>query len=187
VFLLVDRVLGKPEDGRYAELRRARGDRATGWFFWFFQAQAIAAVFFSLPALLSAINPSPEWHPLEFAALAIWVVAFAGEVTADRAAAGIQDESHEHRQDVSGRVVALLEAPQLLFRMGHLGGVRAVCDGVAVGMAGLALPRHAAVSAVQVTGIPATEAQALRSRGEAYRRYQQTTSAFVPWFPKPAA
>ena len=29
---------------------------------------------------------------------------------------------------------------------------------------------------------PATEAQALRSRGDEYRRYQQTTSAFVPWF-----
>ena len=35
----------------------------------------------------------------------------------------------------------------------------------------------------RVTGIPATEAQALRSRGEEYRRYQQTTSAFFPWKP----
>jgi len=31
-----------------------------------------------------------------------------------------------------------------------------------------------------VTGIPPTEAQALRSKGDAYRRYQETTSAFVP-------
>jgi len=38
-----------------------------------------------------------------------------------------------------------------------------------------------------VTGIPATEAQALRSRGEEYRAYQRRTSAFVPWFPKPVA
>jgi len=35
-------------------------------------------------------------------------------------------------------------------------------------------------SILQVTGIPATEAQALRSKGEAYRRYQQTTSALIP-------
>jgi steroid 5-alpha reductase family enzyme len=35
---------------------------------------------------------------------------------------------------------------------------------------------------LRVTGIPATEAQAIRSRGDEYRRYQQTTSAFVPWF-----
>ena len=36
----------------------------------------------------------------------------------------------------------------------------------------------------KVTGIPATETQALKSRGEDYRRYQESTSVFVPWFPK---
>ena len=40
---------------------------------------------------------------------------------------------------------------------------------------------------LRVTGIPATEAQALCSRGDQYREYQRTTSAFVPWFPKGAA
>jgi steroid 5-alpha reductase family enzyme len=35
---------------------------------------------------------------------------------------------------------------------------------------------------LKVTGIPATEAQSLRSKGEAYRAYQRTTSVFVPWF-----
>jgi len=37
---------------------------------------------------------------------------------------------------------------------------------------------------VRVTGIPATEMQSLRTKGEDYRRYQQEVSAFVPWFPK---
>ena len=36
----------------------------------------------------------------------------------------------------------------------------------------------------KVTGIPYTEMQALRSRGEDYREYQETTSAFIPWFPR---
>jgi steroid 5-alpha reductase family enzyme len=39
---------------------------------------------------------------------------------------------------------------------------------------------------LRVTGIPATERQALRSRGDAYREYQRTTSAFVPWFRRSA-
>ena len=34
------------------------------------------------------------------------------------------------------------------------------------------------------TGIPATEEQALRTKGDDYRQYQRTTSAFVPWIPK---
>lgn len=37
---------------------------------------------------------------------------------------------------------------------------------------------------LRVTGIPYTEQQSLRSRGEAYRAYQLTTSPFIPWFPK---
>jgi steroid 5-alpha reductase family enzyme len=37
---------------------------------------------------------------------------------------------------------------------------------------------------LKVTGIPRTEAQALASREEEYRNYQQTTNAFFPWFPK---
>ena len=36
----------------------------------------------------------------------------------------------------------------------------------------------------KLTGIPATVSHALKSRGEAYRASQRSTSAFVPWFPK---
>ena len=39
-------------------------------------------------------------------------------------------------------------------------------------------------SLFKVTGIPATEAQCLRSRGDAYRGYQRRVSRFVPWFPR---
>jgi steroid 5-alpha reductase family enzyme len=40
---------------------------------------------------------------------------------------------------------------------------------------------------LRVTGIPLTEEYALKSKGEAYREYQRTTSALVPWFKKPPA
>ncbi len=39
----------------------------------------------------------------------------------------------------------------------------------------------------RVTGIPYTERQAIKSRGDDYRDYQRTTSAFLPWFPKRSA
>jgi cyclopropane-fatty-acyl-phospholipid synthase len=35
-----------------------------------------------------------------------------------------------------------------------------------------------------LTGIPFTEQQALRSRGDNYRLYQKTTNVFFPWWPK---
>jgi steroid 5-alpha reductase family enzyme len=36
----------------------------------------------------------------------------------------------------------------------------------------------------KVTGIPLTEEYAVKSKGDLYRTYQQTTSPFVPWFRK---
>lgn len=35
-----------------------------------------------------------------------------------------------------------------------------------------------------LSGIPFTEKQALRSRGEDYRDYQRSTPMFFPWFPR---
>jgi steroid 5-alpha reductase family enzyme len=37
---------------------------------------------------------------------------------------------------------------------------------------------------LKVTGIPPAEASSLRSKGEAYARYQNITSILIPWFPK---
>lgn len=37
---------------------------------------------------------------------------------------------------------------------------------------------------LRVTGIPPTEAAALLRKGDAYRDYQRTTSAFIPWPPR---
>jgi steroid 5-alpha reductase family enzyme len=37
-----------------------------------------------------------------------------------------------------------------------------------------------------VTGIPPTEAQAIRSKGDAYRDYQRRVSRFIPMPPKRA-
>jgi steroid 5-alpha reductase family enzyme len=39
-------------------------------------------------------------------------------------------------------------------------------------------------SIMKVTGVPATEAQALRSKGDAYREYQARVSRFIPRPPK---
>lgn len=84
VHLLYDRVFGRPEEGRHADLRhRHRGD-ANAWFFWFFEAHAVAAVCFSLPALVAVVNPREGFSPFEFAGAGLWIIAFTGEVTADR-------------------------------------------------------------------------------------------------------
>jgi steroid 5-alpha reductase family enzyme len=56
--------------------------------------------------------------------------------------------------------------------------------GAPYGWTALASPLLMLYLVLRVIGIPPTEKRALRSRGEDYRRYQRTTSAFVPWFPR---
>jgi len=84
VHVLYEQVFGRAEDGRYADLRQRHGGDANAWFFWFFEARAIAAVCFSLPALAAAVNPREGFSPFEFVGAVLWVVASTGEVTADR-------------------------------------------------------------------------------------------------------
>jgi len=70
--LLRDRVLGKPEDGRYARMRAALGRHASAGFLAFFLFQAGLVLLFALPfVLLSADARPPGWHTL--AAVAIWL------------------------------------------------------------------------------------------------------------------
>jgi steroid 5-alpha reductase family enzyme len=84
VHLLYDRVFGRPEEGRYADQRQRHGGDANAWFFWSFEARAVAAVCFSLPALVAVVNPREGFSPFEFAGAGLWILAFTGEVTADR-------------------------------------------------------------------------------------------------------
>jgi steroid 5-alpha reductase family enzyme len=187
VFLLVDRVVGKPEDGRYVELRRARGERADAWFFWFFQAQAVAAVFFSLPALLSVVNRSPVWQPLEFVAMALWVMAFAGEVTADAQLLAFKKDPANKGKTCQVGWWRYSRHPNYFFEFVIWVAYALFATASPWGWLAWLCPATLLYLLFKVTGIPATEAQALRTRGDAYRRYQQTTSAFVPWFPRRAA
>lgn len=82
IHLLRDRVLGKPEEGRYARMRAAMPGW-DGWgFFVFFQVQATWIALFALPFLAVAGAPAPPlWAAL--LAAAVWLTGFAIESIAD--------------------------------------------------------------------------------------------------------
>jgi steroid 5-alpha reductase family enzyme len=182
LFLLFDRVLGRPEDGRYAELRRARGAAAGAWFFWFFQAQALAALFFSLPALLASVNPVPELSALERVACGLWAIAFAGESAADSQLRAFKRDPRHKGKTCQAGLWRYSRHPNYFFEWLIWIAYALFASAATWGWVAWLCPATLLYLLFKVTGIPATEAQALRSRGEEYRRYQATTSAFVPWF-----
>jgi steroid 5-alpha reductase family enzyme len=183
-YLLVTRVLGRnAEDGRYQDLRRSWGRRAHTYFFVLFQAQALLAWIFSLPILAALRNPQPlrAWEGL---ALAVWLVALAGETLADRQLARFRSRPEARERACREGLWRYSRHPNYFFEwLGWWAYVAASAgsDWLWVSLIG---PGVLLFLLFKVTGIPATEAQALRSRGEDYRRYQQSTSVFVPWFPR---
>jgi len=180
IFLLYDRVLGKPEDGRYAELRRTRSN-PNQWFFWFFQAQAAAAVLFSTPALFASLNPAPEFTVLELAGAALWIVGFAGETTADRQLLHFKMNPENSGLVCQTGLWRYSRHPNYFFESMIWVANALFAAASPWGWLSFACPALLLLLIFRVTGIPATEAQSLRSRGDAYRRYQQTTSVFIPW------
>lgn len=182
-YLLVNRVLGKPEDGRYQALREKWGARANLRFLVFFQAQAALDVVFSLPFLFAAFNPSRGLEALEWAGVALWLVAIAGEVTADRQLARWRANPDNRGKTARVGLWNYSRHPNYFFEWLNWCAYALVALAAPWGFVGLAAPALLLYLLFKVTGIPATEEQAVRSRGADYRRYQREVSVFVPWFP----
>jgi steroid 5-alpha reductase family enzyme len=182
--LVVDRVIGRSEDGRYQMLRATWGERAQPYFFAFFQVQAVLAAAFSLPFLALAANAAPFGGPCDLLALGIWLLSFAGELMADRQLAAFRAVPSNRGRTCRSGLWRYSRHPNYFFEWLHWWAYACLSGYQDATWMAVAVPVVLLVLLLRVTGIPYTEARALASRGEDYRDYQRTTSAFVPWFPR---
>src|SRR5439155_8702317 len=184
VYILWDRVFGRPEDARYQTMRQEWGERADREFFWFFQKQALAAVFFSLPALFASLNPESMLSPIELAAAGLWIIGFAGETTADRQLLRFKKNPENRGHTCQSGLWRYSRHPNYFFEWVMWVAYALFASPSPHGWIAVACPAAMLYFLFSVTGIPPAEAQALRSRGDEYRDYQRRTSVFVPWLPR---
>jgi len=183
LYLLFDRVLGREEDGRYQELRSKWGERANRNFFWFFQFQAALVVFFSLPYALISLDPADGLGLVEWAGVTIWAIGNAGAIASDRQLARWRADPANRGKTARHGLWSWSRHPNYFFEFVTWLGVALVASAAPWGWVAWAVPAVLLYFLFRVTGIPATEAQALRSRSD-YEEYQRTTSSFVPLPPK---
>ena len=183
-YLLVNRVIGKSEDGRYRSLRQRWGERAHVYFFLFFQIQVVLAVAFSLPILTAMANPAPFGTVGDLLGMTVWLVAVSCEMIADRQLARFRRDPQNRGKVCQAGLWGYSRHPNYFFEWLHWWAYVFFAIGSGYWWISLAGPVLMLLFLLFITGIPATEAQAVASRGDAYRRYQRTTSAFIPWFPK---
>ena len=184
-FLLVNRVLGKAEDARYQELRRSWGARERINMFGYFQLQAAAVSAFSLPFLVVMQHPRPPFGLWELAGVVIWVAAVSGEATADWQLARFRSKPWNRSRVCREGLWYCSRHPNYFFEWLHWWSYVVMAIGAPGWPLTLIGPVGMGWALLNVTGIPWAERQALRTRGEDYREYQETTNAFVPWWPKP--
>lgn len=182
--LLRDRVFRESrEDGRYRAMREHWGERAQARFFWFYQAQALAALLFALPFWLLAAHDATTIAPLQWTGLALAAAAQLGETVADRQLAAHRRDPAQRGRTCRRGLWRYSRHPNYFFEWLSWCGI-ALCVWPAAGAWALVQPLAMFVLVRFVSGVPFTELQALKSRGDDYRRYQQETNAFVPWWPR---
>ena len=170
------------EDVRYETLRKRWP--GPGMFLVFFELQAVIVVIFSLPFLFVAFNPAPALRPVEIAGLILAAIALAGEALADWQMQTFKRDTPDKHAVCQRGLWRYSRHPNYFFEALIQAAFFLTALGSPHGWIALACPVLMLWFLCKVTGIPLTEEHAVRSKGDAYREYQRTTSAFIPWFRK---
>ncbi|MEJ7746202.1 MAG: DUF1295 domain-containing protein [Luteimonas sp.] len=180
---LLRRVLHEAEDGRYQALReRWNGSRAK--FFVFFQMQALLVALFALPLLSAATNPVEDVTIWTLLAVLVWVMAVGGESIADAQLAEFRDDPGNRGKTCRTGLWNWSRHPNYFCEWVHWFAYVLLAVGSPNAWLTWLGPIVMLVFLYRISGIPWTEQQALRSRGDDYRRYQNEVSAFFPRAPR---
>jgi steroid 5-alpha reductase family enzyme len=171
----------KEEEGRYKQLRLEWNDTK---FFFFFQAQAFSNVMLSIPFFLIALNPDPEISIVEYIGATLWLISIIGEGLSDYQLKKFKNDPANKGKVCQYGLWNYSRHPNYFFQFMIWVSVFIFALPSPYGWISVICPLSIGYLIFKVTGIPMTEEQALRSKGEAYKEYQRTTSAFVPWFKK---
>ena len=174
------------EDSRYAQFRREWGDGFESRMFWFLQIQASAAAFLAVAVLLAARNPLPlSWR--DGVAVGVSVISIVGEAVADRQLQRFRSDPAHHGQICDAGLWGWSRHPNYFFEwLGWIAYPLFAIDPRGEypwGWLAISAPIFMYWVLVYVSGIPPLEQQMLKSRGDAFRRYQARVSAFIPMPP----
>ncbi len=172
------------EDSRYVQMRQRWAGHFHRTMFGFFQLQAASVVLLALPFWLTMRNNQPTLHVLEVAGALLWLLALAGEALADAQLAAWKRQPTHRGEVCAVGLWRLSRHPNYFFEWLVWVAFALVALPASFGWVAFTAPALILFLLLRVSGIPLNEEVALRSKGDAYRRYQKTTSTFVPWFPK---
>ncbi len=184
---LYQRVMNEVEDGRYRYLREYCGNYAQLVMFVFFQMQATWTILFALPFWAASRNDSTDLGLLDITGIVIWLIAMAGETISDKQLHRFRMNSANKGMVCNVGLWRYSRHPNYFFEWLQWWAFVLIGYGSDywwLTWLGLVVVY---VFITRITGVPYTEQQSIRSRGDAYREYQKTTSMFFPMPPGKAS
>ena len=180
--LLMDRIIGQPEEGRYVALRQKWKTNLGFKFLMFYQLQAVTCVMLATPFLLASRDVR-GLSATDYAGVAVWAVGLLGESIADHQLKQFKADASHRGLTCNAGLWNYSRHPNYFFEWLTWVGYALIALPAPYGIAAISAPALILFFLLRLTGIPATEEHAVKSRRD-YKQYQQTTSAFVPWFKK---
>lgn len=172
------------EEGRYKQLRQEWAPNVNFKFFVFFQMQALSNVFLATPFFIILLNTAKGLNGLEWTGAALWLCSIIGEGTADQQLKNFKKNPANKGKVCEAGLWNYSRHPNYFFQLMNWVSVLILALSSPYGWIAIVCPLAIGYLIFKVTGIPMTEEQSIRSKGELYKRYQQTTSEFIPWFKK---
>jgi len=178
------RNIGKGEDYRYQKFRQHYGERRYWWisFFQTFLLQGILMWLISAPLLGAQYIDKNPISFLDYAGILFWLLGIFFEIMGDSQLAHFKANPSNKGKVLDTGLWHYTRHPNYF-------GEAAIWTGYAMFScsAGIYLPVLSSVLMIaliiRVSGVILLE-KSLRETKPQYRRYIETTSAFVPWFPK---
>lgn len=179
------RFMRNEEEPRYCDIRKKwGGDPSNFLFLMMFILQGVIVIILSLPFLIVNLNGLPGLTSMEVIGFLLWFIGVGGEALADSQMASF----HEHPEN-TGKICRnglwyYSRHPNYFFEFIVWVGFFIFALSTPLGWISVIAPALMLGLLLKGSGIPLNEAEALRTKGDLYREYQRTTSAFIPWFPK---
>jgi len=183
-YILLDRIIGKPEDPRYVQLKQQWKPFGAVKMFWFYIMQGVVVIWFSLPFLIGSQNIYDTISLVEWLAVALWFLCFMCEWTADIQLSYFKKHNLDKSKTCRIGLWRYSRHPNYFFEFMIWLSLGLFVSESPFGEIAWTCPAAILFFLLKVTGIPKSEEQAIKSRGEDYHRYQQETNRFIPWFPR---
>jgi steroid 5-alpha reductase family enzyme len=184
LYLLTNRVRAEHDDPRYTYLTKHWGLHAARNYYFLFLLQVVLVAVFLLPVSVAMESPVSVWGMMDWLGLSIASAALIGEASADRQLARFRANVSNKGAVCRSGLWRYSRHPNYFFEWLHWWAYSAFAWGSSLWIITLTGPLLMFLFLRFFTGIPHSERSSLRSRGEAYREYQQTTNMFFPWKPR---